>query len=289
MLAEIDPAANSESGQWSREGEGLIAAAAPYAKLRLLPDVPEEYDLEVTFTRTSGEDSVALIFATQSQQATFEIDAWQQQLAGIQLINGHNLQQPANPTRVADLRLVNGRQYTVSLQVRRNRIDVWLDGSPLTTFVNDGSTLSPLPDWALTDSSAILTYLADRHGKLTHPAGTIERARQDALTHCVLDELDAVLWTAARHGFVLPEDRRVPAVKDSLKWEFTRNVNRLAERFEGPFAMGETMTIADIVLTHCLNWAYNARFTIESEALLSYAKAMRGRDAFRRVMALNEA
>ncbi|MCA9065632.1 MAG: protein kinase [Planctomycetaceae bacterium] len=155
LLAEIDPAANSESGQWSREGEGLIAAAAPYAKLRLLPDVPEEYDLEVTFTRTSGEDSVALIFATQSQQATFEIDAWQQQLAGIQLINGHNLQQPANPTRVADLRLVNGRQYTVSLQVRRNRIDVWLDGSPLTTFVNDGSTLSPLPDWALTDSSAI--------------------------------------------------------------------------------------------------------------------------------------
>ncbi|MFV0514633.1 MAG: glutathione S-transferase family protein [Jhaorihella sp.] len=141
---------------------------------------------------------------------------------------------------------------------------------------------------ALTDSAAILTYLADRHGKLTYPAGTLERARQDALTHCVLDELDAVLWTASRHSFVLPQERRVPAVTDSLKWEFTRNVNGLAERFKGPFAMGETMTIADIMLTHCLNWAYNAKFTIESEALLNYANTMRRRDAFRRVVALNE-
>ena len=29
---------------------------------------------------------------------------------------------------------------------------------------------------ALTDSTAILTWLADRHGKLTFPAGTLERA-----------------------------------------------------------------------------------------------------------------
>ena len=38
----------------------------------------------------------------------------------------------------------------------------------------------------LTDSTAILTYLADKHGKLTHPAGSVARAHQDALTHTVL-------------------------------------------------------------------------------------------------------
>lgn len=143
-------------------------------------------------------------------------------------------------------------------------------------------------DAALTDSSAILTYLADKHGKLTYPAGTIDRARQDALIHCVLDEVDAVLWTAARHGFILPEEHRVPAVKDSLKWEFSRNLNRLAARFEGPFLMGDKMTIADILFTHCLNWAFGAKFPIESEALLAYGKAMRERDAFKRVMALKD-
>ncbi|MDR9485338.1 MAG: glutathione S-transferase family protein [Sediminimonas sp.] len=137
-------------------------------------------------------------------------------------------------------------------------------------------------DAVLTDSTAILTYLADKHGKLTYPAGTVERAQQDALTHTALDELDAVLWTAARHSFVLPEEQRVPQVKDSLKWEFARNAARLAERIEGPFLMGDRMTIADIITAHCLNWAYGAKFPVEDERLLSYAKAMRGREAFKR-------
>ncbi|AVO38306.1 glutathione S-transferase family protein [Pukyongiella litopenaei] len=138
---------------------------------------------------------------------------------------------------------------------------------------------------ALTDSTAILIYLADRHGVLAHPAGTLERARQDALTQCLLDEFDATLWTAARHSFVLPEDRRLPAIKDSLKWEFARSLARMADRFDGPFLQGETMTIADIIATHCLNWAYSAGFPVESDTLKAYSKRMRARDAFTRAAA----
>ncbi|MFD3190349.1 glutathione S-transferase family protein [Sedimentitalea sp. HM32M-2] len=141
-------------------------------------------------------------------------------------------------------------------------------------------------DAVLTDSTAILTYLADRHGKLTHAAGSLERARQDALTHTLLDEFDALVWTAARHGFVLPEEHRVPAVKPSLKWEFARNLERLAERLEGPFLQGEVMTVADIIATHCLNWAYGAKFPLENKKMADYASAMRARPAFKRVRAL---
>lgn len=137
----------------------------------------------------------------------------------------------------------------------------------------------------LTDSAAILTYLADKHGKLTFAAGTIERAHQDALTHAILDELDAVLWTAARHSFVLPEHKRVADVKPSLRWEFSRNLDRLAKRLNGPFLMGDQMTIADILCTHCLNWAHGAKFPVENDAMLSYAKSMRERDAFKRAQA----
>ncbi len=137
-------------------------------------------------------------------------------------------------------------------------------------------------DDVLTDSTAIITYLADKHGALTHPAGTIARARQDGLLHMILDEIDAILWTAARHTFVLPEERRLPEIKESLRWEFERNAKRLADRIEGPFLMGDTMTIADIVAAHCLNWAYSAKFPLDDERLLAYSKAMRGRDAFKR-------
>ncbi|WP_281708060.1 glutathione S-transferase family protein [Phaeobacter italicus] len=138
---------------------------------------------------------------------------------------------------------------------------------------------------AITDSTAIITYLADKHGKLTAPAGTLARAKQDAVTHMLLDELDAVLWTAARHSFILPEDKRVPEVKDSLKWEFARSLNRLEARMQGPYLMGEDFTIADIICTHCLNWAYSAKFPLENKALLEYSKRMRSRPAFQKVAA----
>ncbi len=138
----------------------------------------------------------------------------------------------------------------------------------------------------ITDSTAIMTYLADRHGALTFPAGTIERARQDALTNLVLDELDAVIWTAARHSFILPEEKRVPQVKDSLKWEYERNVARLSQLMGGPFLMGEQMTIADIICVHCLNWAHVAGFPAPDQTLLEYGKRLRARPAFRAVAAM---
>jgi glutathione S-transferase len=138
----------------------------------------------------------------------------------------------------------------------------------------------------ITDSVAIMTFLADRHGALTFPAGTIERARQDSLTQMILDEIDAVLWTAARHSFVLPDEIRLPAIKDSLKWEFARSetalVHRMAE--DGPFLMGETMTIADILLGHCGGWAIAAKFPITEPRLRDHVAMMRDRPAFHRAL-----
>lgn len=139
----------------------------------------------------------------------------------------------------------------------------------------------------ITDSTAILTYLADSHGRLTHPAGTLERARQDALTQGILDEFDAILWTAARHSFILPPEQRVPDIKTSLRWEFDRNQKIMAQRLgAGPFLMGETMTIADIVLAHCGHWARSAKFEITEPALAEYLDRVLQRPAFVRVLAL---
>jgi glutathione S-transferase len=138
----------------------------------------------------------------------------------------------------------------------------------------------------ITDSTAIITYLADKHGALTAPAGTVARAKQDAVTHLLLDEIDAVLWAAARHSFILPEEQRVPEVKGSLKWEFGPNLARLESKMAGPFLMGEEFTIADIICTHCLNWAYSAKFPIENDTILAYGKRMRERPAYQRVAEL---
>ncbi len=136
----------------------------------------------------------------------------------------------------------------------------------------------------ITDSVAILTYLADKHGKLTSKAGTLKRAQQDSLTQFLLDEFDAILWAAARHSFVLPKEQRVPAVKDSLKWEFTHNQKTLCARMgDGPYLCGEMFTISDIVLTHCGNWAEKAGFDIVEPTLRDYLNRVRERPAYKTV------
>lgn len=131
------------------------------------------------------------------------------------------------------------------------------------------------------DSSAILTYLADKHGAFTAPAGTIARARQDAWTFRILDDVESLLWTAAKHSFVLPEAERVPDVKDSCKAEYTRNIARIFDEIEGPFLMGDDMTVPDIILVHCGGWAHNAKFPDAPPAFADYLSRLRARPAFR--------
>ena len=139
----------------------------------------------------------------------------------------------------------------------------------------------------ITDSTAIIQYLADKHGALTYKAGTLDRARQDSLTQFLLDEFDAALWMAARHSFVLPEKLRQSAIKDSLVWEFTNSQKTLVHRMgEGPFLMGQTMTVPDIILTHCGIWAKVAKFPIQEARLSAYLEHMTKRPALQRVLAL---
>ena len=138
----------------------------------------------------------------------------------------------------------------------------------------------------ITDSTVILTFLADRHGQMTHAPGTLDRARQDSLTQFLLDEFDAALWMAARHSFVLPEELRQSAIKDSLKWEFERSQKTLVSRMaDGPFLMGDEMTVPDIILTHCGTWAQNAKFPISEPRLGEYLSRMLERPALKRALA----
>jgi glutathione S-transferase len=142
----------------------------------------------------------------------------------------------------------------------------------------------------LTDSTAIIQYLADRHGALTFPAGSLDRARQDAWTHAILEEIEGPLWTAARHSFVLPQELRVPAIKESLRWEYVHSLERLSRDLpvaEG-WLMGETFTVPDIVLAHCLRWAAAAKFPAPPPVFNGYLIRIGHRPAFQRALALQK-
>lgn len=136
------------------------------------------------------------------------------------------------------------------------------------------------PEGTLCDSVAILTYLADRHGKLTYPAGTVERARQDFATQTIVSEIDAALWLAAKHSFALPEDWRVAGVKDTARKEFARGMAALESiKGDDPYLAGDRFTIADLLLSHCAGWARLAKFDLPGGDFGDWLKSLSKRPA----------
>ncbi|ROU02967.1 glutathione S-transferase family protein [Histidinibacterium lentulum] len=171
-----------------------------------------------------------------------------------------------------------GLDYAYHPEPPRSRTVVALNRSGrVPVLVEDGAVM--------TDSVAIMTFLADRAGRFTHPAGTVDRARQDALTFRVIDDMDAILWTAAKHSFVLPEDWRQPEIKETLKLEFDRNARALAEELTGDYLTGDSPVIPDFLLAHCWEWAGLAHMPRHAPAFDALSARMRARPAFARAEA----
>uniref|UniRef100_UPI003BA95169 glutathione S-transferase family protein n=1 Tax=Stappia sp. TaxID=1870903 RepID=UPI003BA95169 len=134
----------------------------------------------------------------------------------------------------------------------------------------------------LTDSVAICTYLADRNGRLTAQAGTLARARQDALTQFVVDEVEGALWTAAKNSFIHPEELRVPEIKKVCRAEFAKAMERatllLGDR---TWLSGDDFTLPDLLLGHCAGWARAAKFDLPADGpLAEYFARVTRRPAF---------
>ena len=135
----------------------------------------------------------------------------------------------------------------------------------------------------LTESAAICTYLGDRFpetGLVPRP-GTAERAQYDQWCFFVLTELEQPLWTIGKHKFALPEERRVPEIKETAIWEFSRAASILAKGLAGKeYLVGGRFTMADLLAAHTLTWARTARILHGIDALDDYRKQQLSRDAF---------
>lgn len=136
----------------------------------------------------------------------------------------------------------------------------------------------------ITESAAICMHLAEKYPatRLLPPAGCPERTDCYKWISFIITELDAPLWTIAKHRFALPNERRVPAVIDSAQWEFSVAVRILETRVNGrSFLTGDALTVADILAGHTLSWAKSARFELASD-LERYLSFLLARDAAKR-------
>lgn len=151
--------------------------------------------------------------------------------------------------------------------------------------LDDGGTI-------VTESAAICMHLAERHpgSGLLPPAGTAQRTECYRWISFILTELDAPLWTIAKHRFALPQERRVPAVIETAHWEFRKAVSIL-EAILGnrDYLAGDAFSVVDICAGHTLLWAKSGRIRFEADSLHQYlsrlmarAGAIKARAAMRR-------
>ena len=157
--------------------------------------------------------------------------------------------------------------------------------------INPGGKVPVLEDDGriITESAAICIHIADKFPKsqLMPPAGTPERTECYKWISFVLTELDAPLWTIAKHRFGLPKARRVPAVVETAGWEFRTTVKIMATALEGrPYLTGLSFTVADILGGHILLWAKSARLSLGSDTLETYLEKLLAREAAIRARAV---
>jgi glutathione S-transferase len=139
------------------------------------------------------------------------------------------------------------------------------------------------------DSVAICQYLADKHGRLTHKAGTIARAHQDSFTQFAVDDLELPLWVHAKHTFAIPEEYRVPDVKRACLFDFGRALDALSIRLgTRTNVTGDQFTVPDLLLGHLGGWAKSVGFPIPEGNVLAYIERVRSRPAFLAAMAERE-
>jgi glutathione S-transferase len=149
--------------------------------------------------------------------------------------------------------------------------------------VNPGGKVPVLidGDLVLTESAAICTYIGEKFPSSgLVPVRADERAQYFQWCFFAMSELETPLWILAKYTRVFPEERRVPAVKETCLWEFQRAADVLAQHMEGrEYAIGEHFTAADILLGGTLNWARANHVQLHSPVLEAYAERLANRPA----------
>jgi glutathione S-transferase len=112
-------------------------------------------------------------------------------------------------------------------------------------------------DMVLTESIAIVLYLADKYPeKRLMPDEFGERAQALRWLLFTTTELEQPLWRMAKHNVIYPEEKRLPAEVVLAREEFIAMAEVLDRHMAGrDFVVGDSVTVADFVLGHTLDWA----------------------------------
>lgn len=142
----------------------------------------------------------------------------------------------------------------------------------------------------LTESVAILNYLAEKHAD--HPQPLLPKTlAEKAYYHQWMSfgatELEPPAWVYAKQTFIYPEPRRITAIKPTCAFELQRAVKHLALGLEDgrAFVLGDHVSAADIFIGQTMMWAELQGIELPQGKALAYLTRLKERPALKRALA----
>jgi glutathione S-transferase len=134
-------------------------------------------------------------------------------------------------------------------------------------------------DMVLTESAAIVIYLAEKHpDKGLLPVNREQLAQAYRWVMFAMTELEQPLWRITRHTWLYPEDQRIPEEITIASQEFIAMATILENHMAGrQFIVGDTITVADCVTAYLMDWANEYHLIDEHPRLRAYLDRMYAR------------
>ena len=153
LLPLIDPTRDAVRGEWCFEADALVSPVDPCSRILFPHSPPEEYGLELTAARRSGDDSLCVGLVAGGRQAILIIDqGWDRGTSLTQIDGrpGHETE-TARPTRV----FTDPQPVRVLVVVRESHIRAACGGRVLVDWRGDFSRLSVNHIWAVPDENSL--------------------------------------------------------------------------------------------------------------------------------------
>lgn len=148
-------------------------------------------------------------------------------------------------------------------------------------------------DLTLTESTAIVTYLAERYGRpdvRLIPEDFVGRAHYFEWMSFITMELDATsLYVLRRHKYLTEIYGDAPAANQVAEEYFTRMINAAARRIDDgrQHLLGEDFSGVDIAMMTCLDWALRYGIALP-EIFESYRRRVSARPAYAKAREVNQ-
>ncbi|NMW27008.1 glutathione S-transferase family protein [Escherichia fergusonii] len=119
---------------------------------------------------------------------------------------------------------------------------------------------------SISETLAICTYLCEKHQNVTlYPANLVEKASVNSWLSFTLTDLEAPVWGLLKHITFTPENQRSTNLMNYLRGEAAKVINQIHFNTAHTWIAGNNFTLADIFLSHTLQWAKLCGLDVNTE------------------------